>query len=294
MSRPLRALIVDDEPAARRLLARLLAKEPHVEVAGTCRHGGEALHWLRESSVDLLFLDIQMPGMNGFEMLAALESPPAVVFVTAHDDFAVRAFEAEAWDYLLKPFDEERLRQALERVRKRLGREEGRSDVHDLAMIQRRLTASTRASSRASTRASSTPAPSMSETSTSAPPSTPVPATPSPPAAHLERLAIPQGRGRVTILMQDVRCIQAESNYARFHLEDRSYLSRISLSQLESKLDKQRFIRIHRSTIVNIDYLQRVDSHGHGDLKLTLTDGRRLTLSRRYRQRFEEIVQSLP
>ena len=119
MSR-LRVLIVDDEPAGRRLLQQLLEREPGIDIVGVCRHGDEALTVLGACAVDLLFLDIRMPGKDGFEVLRALEMPPPVVFVTAYDNFAVEAFEVEAWDYLLKPFDESRLRETLQRVRRRL------------------------------------------------------------------------------------------------------------------------------------------------------------------------------
>lgn len=255
MSRPVRALIVDDEPMARRLLGNLLAKEADIEVVGTCRHGAEAVHWLGQNTADLLFLDVQMPGMDGFELLAALPSPPAVIFVTAHDTFAVRAFEAEAWDYLLKPFDEERLRQTLARVRKRL--------------------APSRSTSSPSTGA---PFASLPRTSLSTP----------------RRMTISQGRGRVTLDVAAVRFIRAEGNYARFFLNETSYLSRIALSELETQLGGPPFVRIHRSIILNVDYLRRIDPHGHGDLRLTLDDGHQLTLSRRFRQRFEAVVPSLP
>ena len=139
-TRRLRALIVDDEPAARRLLATLLADEPDIEVAGTCTHGAEAVTWLQAHRADLVFLDINMPGLDGFGVLESLEDkPPAVVFVTAHGEFALRAFEVEAWDYLLKPFDAERLRQTLDRIRQRLDRESPGRLGDELAPLLERL-----------------------------------------------------------------------------------------------------------------------------------------------------------
>lgn len=243
----LRVMIVDDEPAGRQLLQSLLAREPGIEIVGVCRHGDEALTVLGACPVDLLFLDIQMPGKNGFEVLRALAEPPPVVFVTAHEQFAREAFEVEAWDYLLKPFDEERLGETLNRVRRRLGAAAG-------------------SYADAGSRAAEGP---------------------------LERLAIPHGRGRVMVRMERVLAIEAESNYARFHLPERSHLARISLAALERRLDPARFVRVHRSWIVNIDHLERQEPAGHGDLRLTLSGGLQVGLSRRYRGRLEALVEPM-
>ena len=247
----LRVLIVDDEPAGRRLLRQLLEREPGIDIVGVCRHGDEALTVLGACAVDLLFLDIRMPGKDGFEVLRALEMPPPVVFVTAYDNFAVEAFEVEAWDYLLKPFDESRLRETLQRVRRRLKERAPSLEPEDAA------------------------------------------GEPSDKTAPLERLAIPQGRGRVTVHMNDVIAVQAESNYARFHLEGRHHLARISLAQLERRLEPTRFVRVHRSWIVNIDHLQRQEPAGHGDLRLTMKGGLEVSLSRRYRGRLETLLEPL-
>lgn len=245
----LRVLIVDDEPAALRLLRTLLADHDDVELVGECGSGRAAIERLRSGGVDVLFLDVRMPEVDGFEVLEHLGAdsgdalPPAVVFVTAHDDFAVRAFEKDAWDYILKPFDEERLAAALDRVRSRLGG--ARTD--------------------------------------GAPPS----------ERPLERLAVPSGRGRVPIRLEDVTWIGAESNYVRFHLGGSSYLARVSLRWLESRLDPRRFARIHRSAIVQVDRIARLEPCGHGDQLLTLDDGRQLTVSRRYRDRLDAVLEPL-
>ena len=243
---PLKALVVDDEPAGRHLLDELLAQHPQIDVVATCRHGQEAVEWLSRRRVDLLFLDIRMPGMDGFEVLDALKDlpagdrrPSAVVFVTAFDDFAVRAFEAEAWDYLLKPFDSQRLEQTLERVLRRWQRESGPAE------------------------------------------NLPTPLT---------RISVPKGRGRVTLRLSEVIWIGAESNYVRFHLADQSYLARRSLSSLESELDAGRFVRVHRSSIVNVEHIARLDPAGHGDYRIRMKNGETVTLSRRFRTRFEEVV----
>ncbi|MEL7059422.1 MAG: LytTR family DNA-binding domain-containing protein [Acidobacteriota bacterium] len=258
----LRVLIVDDEPAGRRLLRQLLEREPGIEITGICHHGEEAVTVLRACEVDLLFLDVRMPGKDGFEVLKSLDDPPAVVFVTAFDEFALRAFDVEAWDYLLKPFDEVRLRETLARARRRIANER-------------------RASAGAA----------------DADPPAGTPAAGGPSRRHdpapLERLAIPQGRGRVTVRLEDVVAVQAESNYARFHLEGRHHLARISLAQLEKRLEPTRFVRVHRSWIINVDHLERQEPAGHGDLRLTMRGGLEVSLSRRYRERLETVLEPL-
>ncbi|MEM8995138.1 MAG: LytTR family DNA-binding domain-containing protein [Acidobacteriota bacterium] len=250
----LRVLIVDDEPAGRRLLRQLLEREPGIDIVGVCRHGDEAVTVLGACEIDLLFLDVRMPGRDGFEVIQALDAPPPVVFVTAHEEFALRAFDVEAWDYLLKPFDETRLRETLRRVRARFA-------------------------------ASESPA------ATDAAPAGRAPEIPESP---LERLAIPHGRGKVTVHMDDVVAIQAESNYARFHLEDGGrHLARVSLAHLERRLAPGRFVRVHRSWIVNVDKLERQESAGHGDLRLTMRGGLEVSLSRRFRDRLEALLEPL-
>ncbi|MEO1365779.1 MAG: LytTR family DNA-binding domain-containing protein [Acidobacteriota bacterium] len=246
----LRVLIVDDEPAGRRLLRQLLEREPGIDIVGVCRHGDEAVTVLGACEIDLLFLDVRMPGKDGFEVIQALDHPPPVVFVTAHEEFALRAFDVEAWDYLLKPFDETRLRETLRRVRARF--EASESPATDAT---REATAGER---------------------------------------PLERLAIPHGRGKVTVHMDDVVAIQAESNYARFHLEDGGrHLARVSLAHLERRLAPGRFVRVHRSWIVNVDKLERQESAGHGDLRLTMRGGLEVSLSRRFRDRLEALLEPL-
>ncbi len=251
----IRALIVDDEPAARSLLRKMLLAETGITVAGECRDGDEAGRWLEENEEDLVFLDIQMPQLDGFQVIQQTdpEDLPPVVFVTAYDEFAVQAFNVQAWDYLLKPFDAERLRETLARVRRRLGE-------RDLSPIPERLSGFLRELAQ------------------------------SPP---VERLAVRKGRARVTIRVEDVRWIEADSNYVRLHLPEATYLARTSLSALENKLDRRRFVRIHRSAIVNVDRIRKMESTGHGDMRLTLDDGKQLNLSRRYRARLESVIEPL-
>jgi len=260
---PLKVLIVDDEPAGRRLLRTLLGEEPGIEIVGVCRHGEEAITVLRACPVDVVFLDICMPGKDGFDVVRALDPRPAIVFVTAYDHFALKAFEVEAWDYLLKPFDEVRLGETLSRVRKRFAREKGTAESElepEVGTAQE------------------------------------------PP---LERLALPLGRGRVTVSTDRIIAIEAESNYARFHLSrdvppaengpetQGSHLARISLTSLEERLDRRRFVRVHRSWIINVDHLGLQEPAGHGDLLLTMSNGLQVNLSRRYRDRLEAVLQPL-
>lgn len=256
MSGTIRALIVDDEPAARALLRHMLEDEPGVSVVGECENGGEAVRWLTKEEADLVFLDIRMPGLDGFEVLRRTDPAdlPPVVFVTAHDEFAVRAFEAQAWDYLLKPFDAERLRQTLARARERLTAPDAGALAERLEELLQEL---------------------------------------SPRQRPVERLSVRKGRARLTIRVADICWIEADSNYVRLHLADDSYLARSSLSALEEKLDPDRFVRIHRSAIVNVDRIDRLEPCGHGDQLLTLAGGRQLTLSRRYRHRLERVLETL-
>ena len=246
--RTLKVLVADDEPAARRYLCDLLEAAPGVEVAARCADGEDAAARLRRGSVDVAFLDVRMPGLDGFQVIESLSpaARPAVVFVTAYDDFALQAFAVEAWDYLLKPFDAERLGETLERLRRRL---EG-------------------------------------PTRTASPGRDPERRFP-------ERLAVPCGKGRIALTLAEVSWIGAEANYARFHLGQRSYLARISLTALEEKLDPRRFVRVHRSARVNVEGIERLEPRGHGDLTLVLTGGERLNLSRRYRERLEVVLESL-
>ena len=197
MTGKIRALIVDDEPAARGLLRQMLGEEPGVCVVGECENGEAAVRWLAEKEADLVFLDIRMPGLDGFDVLRETDPAdlPPVVFVTAHDEFAVRAFEAQAWDYLLKPFDAERLRQTLARVRERLAPPDAGSLAERLEELLREL---------------------------------------SPRQRQIERLSVRKGRVRLTIRVADICWIEADSNYVRLHLADKSYLARSSLSALDT------------------------------------------------------------
>lgn len=249
MSRPkIRCLLVDDEPLVRRGIRAFLADEPDVDVIGECRNGVEALAEIQAHAPDLVFLDVQMPELDGLGVVQALraERMPAIVFVTAYDAYALKAFEVHAVDYLLKPFDEARFRTALGRARERLG---GSRDG-----LERRLDALL-----ADLR----------------------------PPAYLERLAVRNGSRTLFVDVASVDWLEAADNYVRVHALGARHLIRETLKALESQLDPRRFARIHRSAIVNLDRVREVRVLPSGDHAVRLAGGAELTLGRAYREGFE-------
>jgi two-component system LytT family response regulator len=246
----LRALIVDDEALARRRIRRLLAADAHVAVVGECADGASALEAIAALRPDLVFLDVQMPELDGFEVLQRIGGPdlPAIVFVTAFDRYALRAFDVHAIDYLLKPFTRERFRTALARVRERLGRQAGQPGLAALAAELR--------------------------------------ARPRP----LARVAVRVKDRIVLIEASAIDWIDAADNYVRLHAGAAEYLLRETLSGLETQLDPDRFVRIHRSTIVQLDRVRELYPATHGDYDVVLRDGTRLTLSRTWRERLERAL----
>jgi two-component system LytT family response regulator len=251
--KPIRTVIVDDEPLGRTVIREMLRGDAEVEVVGECANGHEAIAVLQEQKPDLLFLDVQMPEVDGFEVLSALDAHqlPLIVFVTAYDQYAVRAFEVHAVDYLLKPFDRERFGKALQRAKASL--QQARSnEVNEriLALLEEQK------------------------------------ARPK----HLERLVI-KANGRVFFLKTDeIDWIEAEGNYVCLHIKRESYLLRETISGLEAQLDPQKFSRIHRSQIVNLDRIKELQPWSHGEYHVLLHDGTRLTLSRSYRERLHELL----
>ena len=246
----MRALIVDDEPLARERLRTLLADEPSVEVAGECGDGRSALAAIRELEPDVVFLDVQMPEMDGFEVLERLgpANLPVIVFVTAFDQYAIRAFEVCALDYLLKPFDRERFQQTLARARG----EHERRNAGEWSDRLRTVLDELRSRAR-----------------------------------HADRLIVRSG-GRVIFLRVDeLDWAEAAGNYVRLHAGPAEYLYRETMAGLEAMLDPARFARIHRSTIVNVDRIREMHPLFKGDYTVVLRDGRQLTLSRAYRERLK-------
>lgn len=243
-------LIVDDEPAARRKLARFLADSDGVHVVGEAKNGREAVDAITERRPDLVFLDIQMPDMTGFDVIDAIaESPqiPAIVFVTAYDQYAVRAFEVSAVDYLLKPYDRERFETALNRARKTATQTAPSSLWNVLEALR-------------------------------------------PADRYARRLLVTQdGRSRFVGTAEIVRC-EADRNYAVVHTRSGEYTLRTTLDALEQKLDPQQFVRIHRSHLVNIDAIGVIHPWFHGDYKIALKDGAELMWSRRYAARRPDLL----
>ena len=244
----IRALIVDDEPLARERIRNLVERDPEIVVAAECRDGQEAIAAIREHAPDLVFLDVQMPEKSGFDVIAEIgvERLPVVVFVTAHDDYALRAFEVAALDYLLKPFDEDRFSKTLDRAKTQI-----RSRQPD--EFQQRVL-------------------SMMEDLRAAP-------------RGLERLIVKTGGQLVFLKTDEVDWIQAEGNYVRLHVGGASHLVRETIQSLEASLDPDRFLRIHRSTIVNLDRVREIQPLVHGEHRVVLKDGTKLSLSRGYRDR---------
>ena len=249
MNKRIRTLIVDDERLARRRLLRLLSQDPQIEVIGCCENAAAALNKISADAPDLLFLDIQMPGMNGFELLDAVETPPAaVIFVTAHDDYALQAFEVHALDYLLKPYDDERFASAVERAKKHLL-------LGEPGQFQRIL--SLLADMRTSARA--------------------------------ERILVKVQGKEILLRAEDVDWVAADGKYVRIHSGGRSYVLRETLNEFEARLDDTKFVRVHRSTIVNIDRIKELWPMFHGDYEIVLLNGVRLPLSRRFRGRLKAL-----
>jgi two-component system LytT family response regulator len=267
MADPLKTLIVDDEALARRGLKHRLKEVADVEIIAEARNGREALSLIRAEDPDLVFLDIQMPGMDGFDLLRALspDEMPAIVFVTAFDDYAIQAFEANALDYLLKPIDDERLDEALARVRK--NRDHKRAVRHRRSLLQ------------LVSQITGQPVRSMKEAR----------------ARGIEqvkkrdrpRLAIRDG-GTTTWLPQDeIEWIDAAGDYMCVHSGGETYILRMTMKKLERELDPEILQRVHRSTIVNVRQVKSMRAHINGEYFLTLDCGHTLKLSRSYKEKLK-------
>ena len=251
----IRAIIVDDEPLARKTIRLLLAQDGDVEIVGECRNGGEAISQIRTKDPDLVYLDVQMPGKTGFDVLRALDhaTMPVIVFVTAYDQYALRAFEEEALDYLLKPFDDARFYRTLKRAKKMLRHEDADEQARRISSL-------------------------LGEKAQSAK---------SPKSRYVSRILV-KSSGRVFFLKtDDIDWVDAADYYAEFHVGKKSHLLRESMKSLETKLDPSKFYRIHRSTIVNLDRVKELQPRRGGESLVLLHDGTSLTLSRNRRREFE-------
>jgi two-component system LytT family response regulator len=255
----IRVLIVDDEPLGRRAVRQLLAAYDDIEIAGEARNGKEAIRLLRHVSPDLMFLDVQMPELDGFAVLRSVEPQyvPLVIFVTAFDTFAVRAFEENALDYLVKPLHEGRFRNAVAKARERLRSREA-------VELSRRLSNLLANSNEGRT-----------------PKSSPKPA---------QRLLIGTSGGDLILDASEIEWIQADDYYAAIHSQGRRYLVRESLSSLEKRLDRSQFIRVHRTVIVSLAQVREMTCQAEETQTVLLRDGSRIPLSRRRRARVAEAL----
>lgn len=233
----IRALIVDDEDLARQVIREMLAWHPDVEIAGECANGFEAVRMATELKPELIFLDIQMPKLDGFEVLELIGADPAVIFVTAYDEHALRAFEVHAVDYLMKPFRIERFEAALDRARQRIG---GTAPFRP-----EELTASTRA-----------------------------------PGQFAERIVVKDGTRVHIIPVPKLDYAEAQDDYVALASQGKKYLKQQTISSLEAALDPKNFVRIHRSYLVNLERVSRLEPYGKDTHLVILNDGARLPVSR--------------
>lgn len=280
----MRVLVVDDDPLARARIVETLAAEPAVQIVGECGDGPSAVEGVLAWAPDLVLLDVQMPGFDGFEVVQRVGAArmPAVVFTSAYAEYAVRAFEAYAIDYVLKPFDDARLLAAVARVRARhLGQRRAPA-----APPAPRVREDEAPDAEGGTAGRSGPAPAPADVRLRALlDHLNLPARPRYPDA----LAVRASSGYAVVRIVEISWFEAEGNYARIHGGGRARLVSKSLATLEREvLDPERFVRVHRSAIVNVATIHSVEPLFHGDLLLVLADGARVTCSRRYRARLEE------
>jgi two-component system LytT family response regulator len=252
----LQTVLVDDEPLALDLLNLLLADHKDIEVVALCQNGQEAISWLQSKPVDLLFLDVQMPESGGFDVVerVGLRHLPPTIFVTAYHEHAVRAFDVHAVDYLTKPVDPERLGMALERVRKNIAAETA-------LMTQVQLTAVLNGLRNSAEEAKS----------------------------YSSRFLVKDGEREILVSVEKIDWIEAADYYSCLHVSGRRYMLRESIADLSNKLDPKQFVRIHRSSIVNLDQIREIYRDGQMEGAVVLTDGQTLRMSRAGRQKLIEL-----
>ena len=251
----IRTLIIDDEPLARRRVRKLLGTDLDFEIIGECGNGREAISEILAQNPQLIFLDVQMPEINGFDVIEAISEThlPMVVFVTAYDKYAVRAFEVHALDYLLKPFDRKRFDKAIEQVKLRLKSEDsGALNSRTLALLE---------AFRDQTN-------------------------------YLERFIIKTGGRVFFIKTEEIDWLEAEGKYVRLHTGKDSHLLREAIGNIEARLDPKKFLRIHRSHIVNIERIKELEPWFHNEYRVILRDGTKLMMSRSCRKRLGELLGS--
>ncbi|HEX2747877.1 MAG TPA: response regulator [Verrucomicrobiales bacterium] len=241
----IRALIADDEPPARERVRHLLREHTDIEILGECGDGPEAVAAVKEYAPDLLFLDVQMPGLDGFGVLAALpqDKLPVVIFTTAYDQHAVRAFDAHALDYLLKPFKPARFKEAVQRAREHLaGKQAGAQTQNLIDLLARRA------------------------------------------APHLTRIPVKTGERVIFVRVRDIECIESAGNYVVLHTGGEQHVLRETLTDLESQLDPASFLRVSRSALVNLNHVKELQPMFKGDHAVILHSGRSIPMTRGLRE----------
>lgn len=252
----MKILIVDDEPLARELVREMLKNETEIGFINEAENGRQAVDLIKTEAPDIVFLDVQMPDLNGFEVLEALSIKellriPAIVFVTAYDNYALKAFEYHALDYLLKPFDRERFAATFNRAKEMVkSRSDGEQQQRILKMIEQIKDA----------------------------------------AEYLEWLTIKKNERILLLRVDDIHCIEAQGNYVQLKFEKAQHLLREKMDTLEEQLDPKKFIRIHRSTIVNANHIKELQVWTPGEYRVLMQNGKTFTLSRGYRNRFDKFL----
>lgn len=259
----IRAIVVDDESLARKGLTMRLAQFPQVEVVQVCNNGKEALTAIAEEGPDLVFLDIQMPGMTGLEVVEKLQQDnmPMIIFVTAYDAFAVDAFSANAVDYLLKPIEDERLAKAIEKVTEQVANKQAAVEKQRLLEIVIGLTGKSKHA--------------IDEWLQN----------PDEKSEYSDRIAIKDGSSTTFVPVRDIDWVDAAGDYMCVHVQGQTHIMRTTMKELEAQLDPNIFQRVHRSTIVNLQRVDKVSSHINGEFHLTLSCGSSLKMSRSYKDK---------
>ena len=251
----IKTLIVDDEPLGREAVRNFLSRDPEIELAGESTDGAQAVAAIQQQRPDLVFLDVQMPEMDGLDVIANVgpENMPVTVFVTAHDKYTLQAFDANALDYLLKPFDAERFHQSLKRAKKQIQTaRKGAVGEKLLELLQSHR----------------------------------------PNGKHLDRLVVKSAGKVVFLTLDEVDWIEAAGNYLKLHAGSEVHTVRETMNRFEAKLDPDKFMRIHRGTIVNVSRIKELRPWFTGEYVVLLRDGKELTLSRTYRDRLETLLKS--
>jgi two-component system LytT family response regulator len=253
MSERLRCAIVDDEPLARELLRGMLESYPDIEIVAECADGRSALRAIRHLRPDLVFLDVQMPKMDGFAMVQELDPDevPEIVFVTAYDRYALRAFEVHALDYLLKPFDEERIDRAVTRAREQLKQSEDGQELTRVLALLEDLGARDR---------------------------------------YPERIAIRRSDRTILQPVADIEWLEADGKHVKIHVGETAYSIREAMARLERQLDPRKFLRVSRSAIVNVDRVREIQPWFHGDHVVVLQNGDQVTTTRTYRSAINRVL----